>query len=45
MESPKSQIKVLIEVLREFLRAGGLGPREIARQLDISERTVMRWFA
>jgi len=45
MEPPKSQIKVLIEVLREFLRARGLGPREIARRLDVSERTVLRWFA
>jgi transcriptional regulator with XRE-family HTH domain len=45
MEPPKSQIRVLKEVLRESLRVRGLGPREIARQLDVSERTVMRWFA
>lgn len=45
MEPPKSQIKVLMEVLREFLRVRGLGPREVARQLDVSERTVIRWFA
>jgi hypothetical protein len=45
MEPAKSQIKTLMEVLRELLRARGLGPRELARQLDVSERTVMRWFA
>jgi hypothetical protein len=45
MAATKSQIKILIEVLREHLRAGGLGPREIARQTEVSERTVMRWFA
>ena len=45
MAAAKSQIKILMEVLREFLRARGLGPREIAKQLAVSERTVMRWFA
>jgi transcriptional regulator with XRE-family HTH domain len=45
MEPGKSQIKILTEVLREFLRARGLGPRDIGRQLGVSERTVMRWFA
>jgi len=45
MEPGKSQIKILTEVLREFLRARGLGPRDIAKQLGVSERTVMRWFA
>jgi hypothetical protein len=45
MEPPKTQIKVLTEVLRELLRARGLGPREIAKQLDVSERTALRWFA
>jgi transcriptional regulator with XRE-family HTH domain len=45
MEPGKSQIKILMEVLREFLRARGLGPRDIAKQLGVSERTVMRWFA
>lgn len=45
MEPGKSQIKVLVQVLRELLRARGLGPREIARRLDVSERTVLRWFA
>src|SRR5580658_7151568 len=45
MEAGKSQVKILMEVLREFLRRRGLGPREIAKQLQVSERTVMRWFA
>jgi len=45
MEAAKSQIKIVMEVLRELLRTRGLGPREIARQLAVSERTVMRWFA
>jgi len=45
MERGKSQIKVLLEVARELLRARGLGPREIAKRLDVSERTVLRWFA
>jgi hypothetical protein len=45
MPAAKSQIKILQEVLRELLRVRGLGPREIARQLNVSERTVMRWFA
>ncbi len=45
MEAGTSQIKILTEVLRESLRARGLGPREIAKQLGVSERTVMRWFA
>jgi len=45
MAAAKSQIKVLMEFLRELLRTRGLGPREIARQTQVSERTVMRWFA
>ncbi len=45
MAAAKSQIKTLMEVLREFIRFRGLGPRDIAGQLDVSERTVMRWFA
>jgi hypothetical protein len=45
MAAAKSQIKILMEVLREFLRAQGLGPREIAKRTKVSERTVMRWFA
>jgi len=45
MAAVKSQIRILMEVLREYLRARGLGPREIARQAQVSERTVMRWFA
>jgi len=45
MEAAKSQIKVLLDVVRELLRARGLGPREIARRLEVSERTVLRWFA
>ena len=45
MEPGKSQIRILLEVARELLRARGLGPREIARRLEVSERTVLRWFA
>src|SRR5258708_20559776 len=45
MTAAKSQIKILMEVLRELLRVRGLGPRDIAKQLEVSERTVMRWFA
>jgi hypothetical protein len=45
MAATKSQFKILMEVLRERLRARALGSRDIARQLEVSERTVMRWFA
>src|ERR1700758_1818975 len=45
MEPGKSQVRILLEVARELLRARGLGPREIARRLEVSERTVLRWFA
>ncbi|MDB5396922.1 MAG: family transcriptional regulator [Rhodospirillales bacterium] len=45
MKTTKSQINVLLDVLREFLRARGLRTREIAETLNVTERTVMRWFA
>jgi len=41
----KSQVNVLMEVLREFLRRRGLRYRDIARELQVTERTVTRWFA
>jgi transcriptional regulator with XRE-family HTH domain len=45
METGKSQIGVLVRVLRELLRAQGLRPRNVAERLGVSERTVLRWFA
>ena len=44
-KSAKSQINVLMDVLREFLRARGLRSRDVAKELDVTERTVLRWFA
>jgi transcriptional regulator with XRE-family HTH domain len=45
MKTAKSQICVVMGVLREFLQARGLRYRDIAQALDVTERTVMRWFA
>jgi transcriptional regulator with XRE-family HTH domain len=41
----KSQIAVLKDVLRESLRLHGLRYSDIARELDVTERTVTRWFS
>ena len=41
----KSQIGALMGVLRELLRAHGIRYREIAEKLNVTERTVTRWFA
>jgi hypothetical protein len=45
IKTAKSQINVLMDVLREFLRVRGLRSRDIAVALGVTERTVMRWFA
>jgi len=39
------QISVLMKVLRELLRARGIRQRDIAERLEVSERTVTRWFS
>jgi len=39
------QISVLMKVLRELLRARGIRHRDIAERLQVSERTVTRWFS
>lgn len=45
MKTAKSQIGVLMTVLREFLRARRLRSHEVAEALNVTERTVLRWFA
>jgi AcrR family transcriptional regulator len=45
MKPVRSQASVLMDVLREFLRARGLRTRDIAKEMNVTERTVMRWFA
>jgi transcriptional regulator with XRE-family HTH domain len=41
----KSQLDVMMEVLRELLRQHGLRFSDVARQLGVTERTVTRWFS
>ena len=45
MKTGKTPTNVLMEVLRGLLRAGGLRTHEIAKALNVTERTVLRWFA
>jgi len=45
MKTTKSQIGVLMEVLRGLMRARGLRSRDAAKALNVTERTVIRWFA
>ena len=40
-----SQSRVIMEVLRELIRARGLRNRDLASEFGVSERTVIRWFA
>ena len=42
---PKSQVPVLMTVLRELLRAHGIRQRDIAERLQVCERTVTRWLS
>ncbi|HTJ63762.1 MAG TPA: helix-turn-helix transcriptional regulator [Alphaproteobacteria bacterium] len=41
----KSQLDVMMEVLRELLRQHGLRFADVARRLGVTERTVTRWFS
>jgi transcriptional regulator with XRE-family HTH domain len=41
----KSQLDVMMEVLRELLRQHGLRFSDAARRLGVTERTVTRWFS
>lgn len=41
----KSQPCIMMDVLHELLRSRGLRYRDIARRLDVTERTVTRWFS
>ncbi len=40
-----AQITLVLETLRELLRARGIRYRDIAEALTVSQRTVKRWFA
>ena len=41
----KSQPCIMMDVLQDLLRSRGLRHRDIARRLDVAERTVTRWFS
>jgi len=39
------QVYILMRVLRELLRSRGLRHRDIAKRLNVAERTVTRWLS
>jgi transcriptional regulator with XRE-family HTH domain len=41
----RSQLEVMMEVLRELFRQHGLRFADVARKLGVTERTVTRWFS
>ncbi len=41
----KSQLDVMMDVLRELFRQHGLRFSDVARELGVTERTVTRWFS
>jgi len=41
----KSQPRIMMDVLHEMLRNRGLRYRDVAKRLDVTERTVTRWFS
>src|SRR5579859_6815085 len=41
----KSQVEVMMDVLRELFRQHGLRFSDVAERLSVTERTVTRWFS
>jgi transcriptional regulator with XRE-family HTH domain len=41
----KSQPRIMLDVLHELVRSRGLRYRDIAAKLNVTERTVTRWFS